>query len=181
MPLNGDEPELALGDSGEFVMQLQDRLRGLKLLDKFPDGTYDSETEEAVRQMQSNIGLSNDGTVNEQTWQALDEHMTQYGLLYNHYAGPGNQEWDQLAEGQADWATQDGGGQATERGGQISEDGQYRWDGQNWLPNEQETTEQETEDSGPPVIPHIDNIHPAIAGDERFSSFHDFLREQNSQ
>jgi hypothetical protein len=27
------------------------------------------------------------------------------------------------------------------------------------------------------VVPHIDNVHPGVRDDERFSSFHDFLRE----
>jgi hypothetical protein len=162
MTLMGNEPELGLGDSGEFVYQLQDRLRGLGLLAKAPDGSFDDATESAVRQFQSDVGLDNDGRVTEAVWRALDERLLGYGLQYNAAAGPGNQQWDQApgAAGAESVATE-------AAGGQLSEDGKWRWDGSEWQPV----------DAGVPVVPHIDNIHPAIRDDERFSSFHDFLRE----
>lgn len=165
MTLMGNEPELGLGDSGEFVYQLQDRLRGLQLLANGPDGSFDDATESAVRQFQSDVGLDNDGRVSAQTWQALDERLLGYGLHYNPAAGPGNQQWDHPAGNADPAATPSTTAEAA--GGQLSEDGQWRWDGAQWQPV----------DAGVPVIPHIDNIHPAIRDDERFSSFHDFLRE----
>jgi hypothetical protein len=228
MTLMGDEPELGLGDSGEHVTQLQDRLRGLGLLDKMPDGTYDDATESAVRQMQSNLGKDNDGRVTPETWQDLDQHMLTNGLTYNHYAGPGNQHWDAQNQAGADPSADPA--QAHEAH-HVSEDGLHYWDGQAWQPtnadqpaaaeahHEQAHAEAAGEpadlaghngqvavgsvspdglwkwngtdwesagdaaaapaaaEEAPPVIPHIDNIHPAIAADERFSDFHDFLRE----
>jgi hypothetical protein len=174
MTLMGSEPELGLGDSGEFVYQLQDRLRGLQLLDRMPDGTFDDATESAVRQFQSDVGLDNDGRMGPSTWEALDRRMLDYGLHYNPAAGPGNQQWDHPAgadpagaDPAADPAGGAAGGAAEAAGGQLSEDGLWRWDGSEWQPV----------DAGVPVVPHIDNIHPAIRDDERFSSFHDFLRE----
>ncbi len=173
MTLMGNEPELGLGDSGEFVYQLQDRLRGLQLLDKSPDGSFDDPTESAVRQFQSDTGLDTDGRVTDAVWQALDERLLAYGLQYNQAAGPGNQQWDHAAAAagaEAAGAEAEAAAAATEAAaaaGQLSEDGHWRWDGSEWQPV----------DAGVPVVPHIDDIHPAIRDDERFSSFHDFLRE----
>lgn len=95
--LQGDEPDLALGDTGEHVIQLQDRLRGLGLLDRFPDGTFDDATETAVRQLQSEVQVTADGQVRRDTWEALDAYMLQHGLTYNPYAGAGQQHWDLAA------------------------------------------------------------------------------------
>jgi hypothetical protein len=178
MTLMGDEPELGLGDSGEHVTQLQDRLRGLGLLDKHPDGTYDDATQTAVRQFQSNLGLDNDGAVTPETWQSLDQHMLSNGLTYNHFAGPANQHWDveqQPAHEHADAAEAAGGG---DEAATLSPDGLWKWDGQDWKPAGEQPA---AADEGPAVIPHIDNIHPAIQGDERFSTFHEFLRENSNQ
>jgi peptidoglycan hydrolase-like protein with peptidoglycan-binding domain len=169
MTLMGSEPELGLGDSGEFVYQLQDRLRALGLLDKLPDGSFDDATESAVRQFQSDVGQGNDGRLTASTWQALDDRMLGYGLHYNPAAGPGNQHWDQPAG--ADPAAADPAA-ADAAGGQLSEDGHWRWDGAEWQPVEAGAAADPV-----PVVPHIDNIHPAIRDDERLSSFHDFLRE----
>jgi hypothetical protein len=175
--LAGDEPELQLGDSSEHVTQLQDRLRGLQLLDKFPDGSYDDATESAVRQLQSDLGLQGDGMMNTETWEALDRHMLDRGLEYNHYAGAGNQHWD----------TQDAaGGQEP-----AAQQAEPYWDGQQWLQYDAQSQEwrpmQDAAQADPaeqapaagaaPVVPHIDNVHPGVRDDERFSSFHDFLRE----
>src|SRR3954471_9258126 len=131
MTLMGSEPELGLGDSGEFVSQLQVRVRGLQLLDRMPDGTFDDGTESAVRQFQSDVGLDNDGRTGPSTWEALDRRMLDYGLHYNPAAGPGNQQWDHPAG--ADPAGADrAGGAAEAAGGQLSEDGLWRWDGSEW-------------------------------------------------
>jgi hypothetical protein len=259
--LAGDEPELQLGDTGEHVTQLQDRLRGLQLLNKFPDGAYDDETETAVRQLQSNLGHQGDGKVTQDTWQALDQHMVDQGLHYNPAAGAANQHWDTGMPGGADQQTQAGGAEqgahqpaAADQGGQQPEpywDGQQwlhydsasgqwvptqndaapaaasgatqgadagghnqtqaeagaaqqpepYWDGQQWLHYDSTSgqwvpmqNDAAPADAGgghsaaqaagaapaapePPVVPHIDNVHPGVRDDERFSSFHDFLRE----
>ncbi|HEV7203738.1 MAG TPA: peptidoglycan-binding domain-containing protein [Jatrophihabitans sp.] len=74
--LQGDEPELALGDSGEYVTRLQDGLRGLGLFDRYSDGTFDDATEMAVRQLQGMAQLAGDGVVRRDTWEALDAYLT---------------------------------------------------------------------------------------------------------
>jgi hypothetical protein len=166
--LAGDEPDLQLGDSSEHVTQLQDRLRGLQLLDKFPDGSYDDATQTAVRQLQSELGLHGDGNMTKETWEALDRHMLDRGLEYNHYAGAGNQPWDA----------------ADEPAGQDAQP-EPHWDGQQWLQYDSQSGQwvpmqepaHEAAPESAPVVPHIDNIHPGVRDDERFSTFHDFLRE----
>lgn len=139
MTLMGDEPELGLGDSGEHVTQLQDRLRGLKLMDSDPHGTYDAQTEAAVQQLQSNLGHSADGRVSQETWQALDRHMLDQGLHYDPYAQPGQQHWDLATPASAEEHNWQGshGGQA------VREDARWEqpdaqgvepyWDGEKWL------------------------------------------------
>jgi hypothetical protein len=213
MTLMGNEPALQLGDSGEHVTQLQDRLRGLGLLDKQPDGTYDDATQTAVRQFQSNLGLENDGEMTPEAWQTLDQHMLSNGLTYNHFAGPANQHWDaQAAEPglaheaahQYEYEHQDygnsyeseehsheqthtaeaeaGGAAAASSGheaGTLSPDGMWKWNGHDWEAAEGQGQAPAAEEA--PVIPHFDNIHPAIQQDERFSDFHDFLRENSAQ
>jgi peptidoglycan hydrolase-like protein with peptidoglycan-binding domain len=171
--LTGDEPELALGASGEYVTQLQDRLRALKLFDTFPDGTFGDATESAVRRLQSDAGLTPDGTVGPATWSALDEHMLAGGLQYNPYAGPGQQHWDQAADDPGAYSA-----------AQAPQPDEPYWDGQQWLRYDHSAQQWLPVEDGEtaagdaaPAIPHIDNIHPAVRDDTRFVGFHDFLRE----
>lgn len=168
--LQGDEPDLTLGDSGEHVVQLQDRLRGLGLLDKYPDGTFDDATQTAVRQMQGMVQVTSDGTVGHDTWEALDSYMLQQGLIYNAYAGAGRQHWDLEAAPAETSAATPAEATAPEQGF-VSDDKQWRWDGTAWQPNEEAAVE-------PAVIPKLEHVHPAIQEDARFASFHEFLNER---
>jgi peptidoglycan hydrolase-like protein with peptidoglycan-binding domain len=67
-----NEPNIAVGDAGEYVVQLQERLRELGYYDGYPDGQYDATTEAAVRLFQEAVGHDQDGQVQELTWQALE-------------------------------------------------------------------------------------------------------------
>jgi hypothetical protein len=156
--LSGDEPDLQVGDSGEGVMLLQVRLYGLGMLQSVPDGTFNMETENAVRELQSARGLDNSGEVNWDTWEAIVYLEQQYGIQYQ-YQSP----YDALSQiwydrehpneggeygraGQAGYGEQSGqygqGGYASQDdpnapqgyAGQLSEDGQWRWDGADWQP-----------------------------------------------
>src|SRR4051794_17257545 len=122
MVLRGDEPDLALGDSGDHVAELQDRLRALQLHDRFPDGTFDAATESAVRQLQSDVGHDNHGQVTQETWRALDDRLLQYGMAYDSSAGVGNQHWDQTS-----------GGEVVAETSIAEVDSHHHWDGQQWL------------------------------------------------
>lgn len=191
--LGGDEPELQLGDTGEHVTQLQDRLRGLGLLDAQPHGSFDSATEAAVHQFQSDRGLTVDGTVGPKTWTELDDHMLNQGLQYNPYAGAGQQHWDLERQGQAEHYDDLVAHEAThvqQQGATVSAAEQQvepHWDGEKWLhydpasqqwvPMQAEGAAEPAAEAEPHPVPHIDNVHPAVRDDERFSSFHDFMRE----
>lgn len=66
-----DEPELQQGVSGEWVQYLQGLLQGAGAWSGNADGEFGEELAEAVRQYQSNHGLSSTGVVDQQTWDAL--------------------------------------------------------------------------------------------------------------
>jgi len=65
-------PVLRVGDQGEAVRQLQERLRTLGIYNGPVDGVFGPLTESAVRQVQSNNSLTVDGIVGPATWGAID-------------------------------------------------------------------------------------------------------------
>ena len=108
---NGDEPDLQPGDENEHVLTLQTRLHALQMFDGALDGRFGDETTQAVQRLQERHGRPVTGLVDADTWRAL--------------------------------ADADGGRSAevTSFGptpvGTLSEDLQWRWDGDGWQPNEQ--------------------------------------------
>jgi peptidoglycan hydrolase-like protein with peptidoglycan-binding domain len=110
-----DEPDLAPGDQNESVLQLQTRLQALHEFDAMLDGYYGDTTEAAVKQLQEHAGIDPTGVVNADTWQALAGAEHQAGLS-NPFAHP------------------DGSGTPV---GTLSEDQHWRWDGDEWQPNEE--------------------------------------------
>jgi peptidoglycan hydrolase-like protein with peptidoglycan-binding domain len=130
--LRGDEPALTIGDSGEGVVELQVRLYRLGLYRQLPDATYDLATEDAVRELQAQTGHSATGEVDRSTWEAIVYWEQQHGLDYQ-FLSP----YDALAQLQHDLQQpQEASGQfpGTDPAGQLSADGQWRWDGQQWHP-----------------------------------------------
>jgi Putative peptidoglycan binding domain len=159
--LTGNEPDLQLGDSGEGVVMLQVRLYQLRIYRQFPDGTFDTVTENAVRELQSMAGQDNDGVVTQSTWESV-LYYEQQSLIQYQYISPYD-ALDQLRydldhpqtasgdfpagdpalsdDGKWRWdgnewqpAAAAGSGSADPYAGQLSEDGQWRWDGTNWQP-----------------------------------------------
>jgi hypothetical protein len=126
--LTGDEPDLQLGDSGEGVVLLQVRLYGLGIYRNVPDGTFDMATENAVRELQSTLGLDNDGEVKRGTWEAVLELEQRYSIQYQ-YQSP----YDALSQINYDLQHPGQGAGGYGADGQLSEDGQWQWDGQQWL------------------------------------------------
>src|SRR5882757_1838219 len=160
MTLTGDEPDLELGASGEFVVLMQVRLYSLQLFHEIPDGTYGSTTENAVRLLQSQVGQDNTGMVTRETWEALLHQEQQYSIHYQfnspydavdqllqdlqHPEQPSGafpllqpQPGQLSADGQWHW---DGsqwlaaGGAGQQQAAHLSEDGQWQWDGTDWQP-----------------------------------------------
>jgi hypothetical protein len=126
--LTGDEPELHLGDSGEGVVLLQVRLYGLGIYRNVPDGTFDMATENAVRELQSTLGLDNDGEVTRATWEAIVELEMRYSIQYQAMS-----PYDALSQINYDLQhPEQAAGGAGAGQGQLSEDGQWQWDGNSW-------------------------------------------------
>ena len=142
-----NEPNVVLGDSGEYVTLLQERLQQLGYYDDSVNGEYGSTTETAVQRFQEAAGLEQDGQVEETTWAALEQYETFDGGAYEdtgdagterQLSEDGNWWWDgtdwQAVEG-ADTAADTEAGQANVQVAfQLSPDGQWQWDGGQWLP-----------------------------------------------
>jgi peptidoglycan hydrolase-like protein with peptidoglycan-binding domain len=113
----GDEPDLALGDSGEWVTQLQTRLHAVRLFDDTADGAFGESTAHAVTVLQTQSGIEANGKVDATTWAAL---LT--------------------VETGADASTTPSAAELPEAAktpvGALSEDQHWRWDGEHWQPNE---------------------------------------------
>jgi g-D-glutamyl-meso-diaminopimelate peptidase len=74
--MSGSTPLLKKGSKGEAVTRLQ---QGLQQLGHDPgtiDGIFGRNTERAVRDFQTNNGLTADGVVGPKTWTALEEAFT---------------------------------------------------------------------------------------------------------
>lgn len=67
-----NRPVLRLGDRGDAVRQLQERLKGLGFYNGPVDGIFGEQTETAVKQAQTDNNLTVDGIVGPATWGALD-------------------------------------------------------------------------------------------------------------
>jgi hypothetical protein len=133
--LTGNEPELRLGDDGEWVVLLQVRLYGLGLLREIPDQVFGSSTENAVREMQMQLGQSPTGEVDADTWATLAAAELQASIQYR-YPSPYD-ALDQIVYDLQHGVHRDGSGnlvQPDQYAGQLSDDGQYQWDGYEWQP-----------------------------------------------
>jgi outer membrane protein OmpA-like peptidoglycan-associated protein len=141
-----NEPNIAAGDSGEYVTLLQERLKQLGYYDGSVDGDFGPATETAVRWFQEATGLDQDGQVQEITWQALEQHESggqESGGQEQASAETGQvlsedgqwwwdgTEWRAVDDQQTAAPSQD---QPSEgEPAQLSEDGQWQWDGAQWL------------------------------------------------
>ena len=63
---------LAIGSKGESVRQLQTRLKATDYYDGPIDGLYGIATRKAIVSLQRASGLTETGTLNEETWKALE-------------------------------------------------------------------------------------------------------------
>jgi hypothetical protein len=129
-------PHLAPGDTGEWVLRLQTRLHALGLLDATLDGSFGETTEAAVRQLQDTSGLSGSGVVDDETWAALGDAEQRAGLQ-NPFADSPQVFGSTVVD------------PSTPPVGALSEDQQWRWDGEQWLANS-------AEPDGPAAGPHAD-------------------------
>jgi hypothetical protein len=115
--MTSGEPLLAPGDTGEWVLRLQARLHALGLLEVLLDGSYTDATKAAVMTLQEQHALTADGVVGVATWAALTAAEQAAGLQ------------DPFAQNGPMLATAD---PAAPPVGTMSEDQQWRWDGEGW-------------------------------------------------
>lgn len=98
IPANGiadaASPVLKKGDQKDYVFGLQNRLQQLGLYKGPIDGHFDSTTRQAVKDLQSQNGLTADGHVGAQTWKTLrdqtyasDEIQLLAQLVYSEAKG----------------------------------------------------------------------------------------------
>ena len=113
-------PQLSLGDTGEWVLRLQTRLQALGLFEDALDEAFGQTTKAAVTQLQEHAGLPGDGAVDDETWAALAQAEQQAGLQ------------DPFAHADGDPAAV-----ADPPVGALSEDQQWKWDGERWQPKNQ--------------------------------------------
>lgn len=71
LPALAEEHIWKRGDSGDAVLQIQERLKELGYLEDQPTGTFDQDTEDAVRSFQIWNGLLQTGMVDQVTWTVL--------------------------------------------------------------------------------------------------------------
>lgn len=71
---------LRLGDTGDAVWTLQQKLIDLHYTHGHSDGVFDSATEWAVKYFQKKNGLTTDGIVGTQTWAILNSNNPEIGV-----------------------------------------------------------------------------------------------------
>jgi peptidoglycan hydrolase-like protein with peptidoglycan-binding domain len=117
----GTEPELRLGDSGQRVIQLQTRLQLLGLFDGSVDGAFGEQTTVAVTQLQAAGGVQASGEMDALTWGVLAQAEKKAGLR-----NPAAELTDPVSADVTPPPV-----------GTVSEDQHWRWDGEQWQPNEE--------------------------------------------
>ena len=65
-------PTLSLGSSGNYVKELQTKLKALLYYTEEINSNFDLETENAVKRLQYNNDITTTGIVNNQTWNLID-------------------------------------------------------------------------------------------------------------
>jgi len=71
------DPILSLGATGKYVVALQEGLNQFQGFDFPITGTFDAATKAAVMLFQNTVGLTPDGVVGQQTWDALRAALAQ--------------------------------------------------------------------------------------------------------
>ena len=91
MPNNGEKPTLRKGDRGDAVKEAQTLLigKGYSCGTQGADGIFGKNTEAAVRQFQTENGLTTTGIIDAATWAALTSKPVEYtvtipGLSFTH-------------------------------------------------------------------------------------------------
>ncbi|HEU5470994.1 MAG TPA: peptidoglycan-binding domain-containing protein [Actinophytocola sp.] len=104
--------------ASEWVVQVGNALKEAGYLQAEPTGMYDEEFTAALTAFQEAHGINEENMVGPYTWAALGIDETGFGQSHDEHAG--YDQTDQVSQvGQV---------------GQLSDDGQWQWDGAQWLP-----------------------------------------------
>ncbi len=125
------ETPLRIGDSGEHVRQLQQRLAAVGLFHDYCDGNFGETTEQAVRDLQRMFSRDESGVFDE--IEAADLATLERESPEEAPAAGWVWDGEKWVEDQPDavLATDSSG---TGPAGPVSEDGQWQWDGEQWQP-----------------------------------------------
>ena len=134
-PLTAGE-SLAFGDDGEQVGELQRQLRYLGYYQGEVDERFTDDTQTAVLEFQRASGRAEDGRVEVELWEALDAEARSAGYDSDVRQDEPAESGQLSEDGQwwwdgTEWQAVDTQEPAIESG-QLSEDGQWRWDGSEW-------------------------------------------------
>ena len=83
-------PTLRIGDSGSYVIELQTILKSLLYYVGTIDGVFGKNTENAVKEFQTNNKLTADGIVGRDTWSALATLYSPLAICENGTTGGDN-------------------------------------------------------------------------------------------
>jgi hypothetical protein len=95
-----NEPDLQKGQSGEWVLYLQQLLHYVGYWSEDASGEFGDELEQAVMRYQTASGLHADGVVRAETWAALSGSASTDQAAQQHSDDPNERVLD------VDWATE---------------------------------------------------------------------------
>jgi hypothetical protein len=177
----------------DWVMHAGQALRREGYLQSDPTGSYDEEFAAALRAFQADRGIFEEDHVGPQTWAALEIQDTGQDAGQTSEPGSGQTtEPDTVQDAGRDAGQEIPVGQVSEDGQwqwdgtgwvaagqsrQLSDDGQWMWDGSQWVPA------QSTQPPATPAAPATGAADPGLevmAGGKRYIVFDDEVRSDGT-
>jgi peptidoglycan hydrolase-like protein with peptidoglycan-binding domain len=124
-----DDIPMRPGDSGEPIRRLQERLADVGLYPGEATGRFDEVTESAVRELQERFQIPATGVYED--GEALHLQALEYEAMGDVPAAGWVWDGEQWVEDNIEPTSLL---DADVTGGQVSEDGHWRWDGFQWQP-----------------------------------------------
>ncbi|MGB3443151.1 MAG: peptidoglycan-binding protein [Actinophytocola sp.] len=165
----------------DWVLEAGRALQREGYLRSEPTGSYDEEFDTALRSFQSDRGIYEEDQVGPQTWTALGIEDPADGG-YSEEPESSEMPVGQLSEdGQWQWdGTQWVPAESSQEPAQapvLSEDGQWQWDGTQWIPAE---SSQPAAPAAPAAASAADPGLEVLAGGKRYIIFSDEVRSDGT-